>query len=196
MNFRYPAHCFQPIYLFCKHSFKKHGFHYIYFKFIYILAYCKFVKMKKTLLLFAFSALALTSCKDDDIQAYEMDMMKGDWKISKKEVISGKDDKTALNTEVPTGCSVKNNLEFRTDYYTSFTTYGGTGTDCQVATKLEGTYTYNSDTKDLVVTYKNNSPVSYRIVVLTSSEMRIKQTSGNIDQNGDTIVDAEYITYK
>jgi hypothetical protein len=32
--------------------------------------------MKKQLLLFAFSALALTSCKDN-LEAYEMDIMKG-----------------------------------------------------------------------------------------------------------------------
>lgn len=152
--------------------------------------------MKKQLLLFAFSALALTSCNDDDIQGYEMDMMKGDWKISKKETISGKDDKFVIGTTTPTGCSVNDKLEFRTDYYTSFTTYGGTGTNCNVVAKVEGKYEYNSETKDLTVTYTNTSPVKYRIVVLTSSEMRIKQMSGNIDQNGDTIPDAEYITYK
>ncbi len=54
--------------------------------------------MKKQLLLFTFSALALTSCKDDDLQAYEMDMMKGDWKEVKTEVISGKDNKTVLSS--------------------------------------------------------------------------------------------------
>jgi hypothetical protein len=54
--------------------------------------------MKKQLLLFAFSALALTSCKDDNMQAYEMDILKGDWKRSKTEIISGKDNKTVLLT--------------------------------------------------------------------------------------------------
>ncbi|GAA5090294.1 hypothetical protein GCM10023210_16190 [Chryseobacterium ginsengisoli] len=153
--------------------------------------------MKKQLLLFAFSALALTSCKkDDDIQGYEMDMMKGDWKISKREVISGKDDKTVISTSTPTGCSVKDNLEFRTDYFTSYTTYGGTGADCQVTSKIDGTYDYNSETKDLTIKYTNDSPRKYRIVILTSSEMRIKQMYDNIDQNGDLIVDAEYVSYK
>jgi hypothetical protein len=153
--------------------------------------------MKKQLLLLAFSALALTSCKDDDdIQAYEMDMMKGDWKISKREVVSGKDDKTVIQTSIPTGCSIKDNTFFRTDYYTSFTSYSGTGADCQVSGSSEGTYTYDTETKDLVINYKNDSPRKYRIVILTSSEMRIKQMYDNIDQDGDMIPDAEYVSYK
>lgn len=153
--------------------------------------------MKKQLLLLAFSALALSSCKDDDdIQGYEMDMMKGDWKISKKEVISGKDDKTVIQTETPTGCSIKDNTFFRTDYFTSFTSYSGTGADCQVSGSSEGTYTYDTETKQLVISYKNETPVVYRVVILTSSEMRFKQISDNIDQDGDTIPDAEYVSYK
>ncbi len=31
--------------------------------------------MKKQLLLFAFSALALTSCKDENLEAYDMEIM-------------------------------------------------------------------------------------------------------------------------
>lgn len=153
--------------------------------------------MKKQLLLFAFSALALTSCSDDDnIQGYEMDMMKGDWKVSKRETISGKDDKTVINTEVPVGCVAKNNTYFGTDYSTSFTSYAGTGSDCSINGFSSGTYTYDTETKDLVINYKNDSPRKYRIVILTSSEMRIKQMYDNIDQNGDMIPDAEYVSYK
>jgi hypothetical protein len=152
--------------------------------------------MKKQLLLFAFSALALTSCEDDDIQGYEMDMMKGDWKISKREVVSGKDDKTVFNTTVPMGCEAKNNTYFSTDFSTSYTAYTGAGTDCQVAAVNEGTYDYNAETKDLVIKYKNDSERKYKIVILTSSEMRIKQMYDNIDQNGDQIPDAEYVSYK
>lgn len=152
--------------------------------------------MKKQLLLLAFSALALTSCEDDDIQAYEMDMMKGDWKISKREVISGKDDKTVIQTFVPTGCSAKDNTFFRTDYYTSFTSYAGVGTDCQVSGSSEGNYTYNTETKELIINYKNDSPRKYQMVILTSSEMRIKQMYDNVDMDGDLIPDAEYVSYK
>ncbi len=152
--------------------------------------------MKKQLLLFAFSALALTSCNDDDIQDYELDMMKGDWKVSKRETISGKDDKTVINTEVPVGCVAKNNTHFDTDYSTSFTSYSGTGANCNISGTSSGTYTYDTETKDLVINYKNDSPRKYRIVILTSSEMRIKQMYDNVDQDGDTIPDAEYVTYK
>ncbi|SIQ55785.1 Lipocalin-like domain-containing protein [Chryseobacterium sp. RU37D] len=152
--------------------------------------------MKKQLLLFAFSALALTSCDDDDIQGYEMDMMKGEWKTSKIEVISGKDDKTVISTDTPTGCSAKNITEYRTDYYTSYTAYTGVGADCQMNSKTEGTYEYNTDTKDLVIKYNNGSPRKYKVVVLTSSEMKLKQMYDNIDQNGDLIIDYTYISFK
>ena len=152
--------------------------------------------MKKQLLLFAFSALALTSCSDDDIQGYEMDMMKGEWKTVKSEVISGKDDKTVISTDVPTGCSAKNITEYRTDYYTAYTAYSGVGADCQMNSKNEGTYDYNTETKDLIIKYKNDSPRKYQIVILTSSEMRLKQMYDNIDQNGDQVIDVTYISYK
>ncbi|WP_027378463.1 lipocalin-like domain-containing protein [Chryseobacterium daeguense] len=152
--------------------------------------------MKKQLLLFAFSALALTSCEDDNIQAYEMDMMKGDWKTSKIEVISGKDDKTVISTYTPTGCSAKDNTYFNTDYSTSYTAYTGVGADCQEDEKSEGTYTYNTDTKDLVINYKNDSSRPYKVVVLTSTEMRLKQMYDNIDQDGDLVIDYTYISYK
>lgn len=152
--------------------------------------------MKKQLLLFAFSALALSSCQDDDIQAYEMDMMKGEWKTSKTEVISGKDDKTVIETDVPSGCSAKNITEYRTDYYTSYTAYTGTGTNCQVSYKSEGTYEYDTETKNLIIKYDNDSSRKYQVVVLTSSEMKLKQMFGNIDQDGDQVVDYTYISYK
>ncbi|AZA57948.1 hypothetical protein EG349_05020 [Chryseobacterium shandongense] len=152
--------------------------------------------MKKQLLLFAFSAFVLSSCEDDDIQAYEMDMMKGEWKISKTEVISGKDDKTVLGTDVPTGCEAKNTIEYRTDFYTAFTAYTGTGNDCQIAYKSEGTYDYDTETKNLTIKYTNDSPRPYQVVVLTSTEMRLKQMFANIDQNGDQVIDYTYISLK
>ncbi|WP_292008589.1 lipocalin family protein [Chryseobacterium sp.] len=152
--------------------------------------------MKKQLLLFAFSALALTSCEDDDIEAYELDMMKGDWKTSKIEIISGKDDKTVIFSETPSGCSVKDNTQFRTDYYTSYTSYSGTGADCQPNQTVEGTYTYDPDTKDMTITYNDGSALQYRVVILTNSELKLMQLAGNIDVDGDQIVDNNYITYK
>ncbi|ASW74061.1 hypothetical protein IQ37_07545 [Chryseobacterium piperi] len=152
--------------------------------------------MKKQLLLFAFSALVLTSCEDDNIQAYELDMMKGEWKTSKTEIISGKDNKTVITSETPSGCSVKNITTFRTDYFTSFTSYFGVGADCQQNAVSEGTYTYNTETKDLTITYKNSAELKYRVVILNSTELRLQQLFGNIDVNGDSVVDINYITYK
>lgn len=152
--------------------------------------------MKKQLLLFAFSALALTSCEDDDIQAYEMDMMKGDWKISKIEVISGKDNKTVIEDTVPTGCGAKNTYHFRTDFYTKYTAYIGVGADCQINATSEGTYSYNEETKDLVISYDNETPLPYQVVILTSQEMRIMQKFDNIDRDGDQIIDYTYVTLK
>ncbi|WP_431609053.1 lipocalin family protein [Chryseobacterium sp. 'Rf worker isolate 10'] len=152
--------------------------------------------MKKQLLLFAFSALALTSCKDDNLEAYDMDIMKGDWKEVKREVISGKDNKTVLYTETLTGCATKNTLFLRTDYYVSYTAYTGTGADCTPAPKTEGRYTYDADSKVIGIKLGDEASVSYRVDVLTNKDFKLAQQSGNFDMNGDKIPDITYVTYK
>ncbi|UKB85564.1 lipocalin family protein [Chryseobacterium sp. MEBOG06] len=152
--------------------------------------------MKKQLLLLAFSALALTSCKDDNIDAYEMDIMKGDWKEVKREIISGKDNKTVLYTEILTGCEAKNTLFLRTDYYVSYTAYTGTGADCQQSDKNEGTYTYDGDSKVLGIKFNGEGNMNYKIEVLTNKEFRLAQQFGNFDINGDKIPDINYVSYK
>ncbi|CAM2826931.1 hypothetical protein DRF59_01665 [Chryseobacterium flavum] len=153
--------------------------------------------MKKQLLLFAFSALALTSCQDDDTQAYEMELMKGDWKEVKREVISGKDNKTVLSSSTPEGCDAKNLLFFRTDFYVSYTAYSGTGgADCQVNGKSEGRYTYDAESKILGIAFDGGESSNYKVDILSSTELRIAQQFGNYDQNGDKIPDVTYVTYK
>lgn len=152
--------------------------------------------MKKQLLLFAFSAMALTSCEDDDIKAYEMDMLKGDWKVSKTETISGKDNKTVLVTDSPTGCDAKNTLHFRTDNYVSYTYYSGVGADCQLNGKSEGKFSYDEETKDLFIHFDNEAADNYKVVILSSTELKIMQLFGNPDVNGDGINDINYTTFK
>ncbi|MBP2616193.1 lipocalin family protein [Chryseobacterium jejuense] len=158
--------------------------------------------MKKQLLLFAFSALAFTSCDDDNLTAYEMDIMKGDWKEVKTEIISGKDNKTVLETTTPEGCTAKNTLFFRTDNYVSYTAYDGdaAGTNCHFAAKNEGNYTYDADSKALNIQLKGEGDeadnMSFRVDMLTQTELRLTQLVGNYDKNGDKIIDVTYITYK
>ena len=151
--------------------------------------------MKKHLLLFAFSALALTSCEDDDVQGYEMDMLKGEWKTVKTEVISGKDNTTVLKAFTPTGCDIKSTTEFRTDYYASYTSFSGVGADC-TSQKTEGTYTYSNEDKLLATKYNNDSERAYRVDILSNTELRLMQLSGNVDINGDMVIDYTYTTYK
>ncbi|PRB04470.1 hypothetical protein CQ046_07075 [Chryseobacterium sp. MYb7] len=152
--------------------------------------------MKKQLLLFAFSALALTSCKDDNLEAYDMDIMKGDWKEVKREVISGKDNKTVLYSEVVTGCATKNTLFLRTDYYVSYTAYTGSGADCTPSPKTEGRYTYDADSKVIGIKLGDDSSVNYRVDVLTGKDLKLAQQSGIFDMNGDKVPDVPYVTYK
>ncbi|KMQ63099.1 hypothetical protein ACM46_14260 [Chryseobacterium angstadtii] len=152
--------------------------------------------MKKQLLLFAFSALALTSCKDDNIEAYELEMMSGDWKVSKIETISGKDNKTVLLTETPTVCQAKNTLHFRSDYYTSYTYYTETGLQCNMTGKTEGKFTYSEESKLLNIKNDNDSQRSYRVEVLTSQDLKLAQLFGAYDYNNDGTDDLIYITYK
>lgn len=150
--------------------------------------------MKKYLLLFAFSALALSSCQDDDIQNYELDMLKGEWKTAKSEVISGKDNKTVISTDIPTGCNAKSTTEFRIDYYTAYNAMTGVGTTC-TSTKTEGTYTYNADSKEMVIKYNNDSETKLKVIILSSTEMKLMTMSDNIDQDGDTVIDYTYISF-
>lgn len=151
--------------------------------------------MKKYLLLFAFSALALTSCEDDDIQNYELDMLKGEWKTTKAEIISGKDNKTVISTDTPTGCNAKSTTEFRTDYYAAYNAFSGTGNNC-TGSKTEGKYTYNTDSKELVIKYDNDSERKYKIVILSSTELRLMEMFDSIDVDGDLIPDLTYISFK
>ncbi|KMQ64191.1 hypothetical protein ACM39_16840 [Chryseobacterium sp. FH2] len=155
--------------------------------------------MKKQLLLFAFSALALTSCEDDDIKAYELDMMKGDWKVSKIEYVSGKDNKTVIDTDIPEGCIAKSVLTFRTDYYVKYVAYTGTDANCQLSGTSEGTYTYNEETKDLVLKFKDEDDDKYRVTVLTSTELKtlqIQSADEAEDYDNDGVTDLIYISYK
>ncbi|WP_223607556.1 lipocalin family protein [Chryseobacterium sp. OSA05B] len=152
--------------------------------------------MKKQLLLFAFSALALTSCKDDNLEAYELEMMSGDWKVSKIQTISGKDNKTVLLTETPSDCEAKNTLYFRSDYYTSYTYYSGTGANCQIGGKNEGQFTYNEESKLLSIKNTNDTERWYRVEILTSKDLKLAQLFGAYDYNNDGTDDLIYITYK
>jgi hypothetical protein len=152
--------------------------------------------MKKQLLLFAFSALALTSCKDDNIEAYELEMMSGDWKVSKIEIISGKDNKTVLETESPSDCQAKDILHFRSDYYTSYTYYSAIGLECQMSGKTEGKFTYTEESKLMSIKNDNDTERWYRVEILTSQDMKLAHLFGTFDQNGDGTDDLTYVTYK
>lgn len=151
--------------------------------------------MKKYLLLFAFSAVGLTSCDDEDTQNYELDMLKGSWKTAKVEIISGADKKTVISTDIPSGCSEKNLTEFRTDYLTSYTSFFPQGNDCGEF-KTEGKFSYDAETKRLGITYDGDSERTYKIEILNPTELKLKQTYDNIDYNGDMIIDQIYISYK
>lgn len=152
--------------------------------------------MKKRLLLFAFSALALSSCKEeDDIQQYEMDMLKGEWKTAKMEIVSGKDETNVITLAVPTGCDVNSTTEFRIDYYTAYNALSGVANSC-TSNKTEGTYEYNTETKMLVIKYENESPRPYKVVYLNNTELKLVQMYDNIDYDGDFVIDKIYTTYK
>ncbi|MDR2235153.1 MAG: lipocalin family protein [Chryseobacterium sp.] len=151
--------------------------------------------MKKQLLLFAFSALALTSCDDDNMEAYNLELMSGEWKVSKKETISGKDNKTVLKTETPTGCDAKSTYYFRSDHYISYTAYSGTGLECVQNSKNEGEFTYNDESKLLSTKFKNDDERWYRVEVLTSKELKMAQLFDASDINDDEVDDITYITY-
>jgi hypothetical protein len=63
-------------------------------------------------------------------------------------------------------------------------------------TYTKGTYTYNAETKEMIISYEKDTPRPYEVVILSSSELRLKQKTGNIDINGDQKIDVSYITFK
>ncbi|KQR94863.1 hypothetical protein ASG01_03075 [Chryseobacterium sp. Leaf180] len=150
--------------------------------------------MKKLLLLFTFSALALTSCEDEDTQGLEIDMLQGTWKIAKTEIISGVNENIVISTDIPTGCFAKSNYEFRTDYLASYTAVSGFGNNCN-SVKTDGKYTYDADKKEMVITLKGDKDRKYKVVILSSSELRLVSLTDNIDQNGDLVIDIPYISF-
>lgn len=152
--------------------------------------------MKKHLLLFAFSAIALNSCKDDDVLGYELDLLQGDWKTEKTEIISGADNTTVLSTDIPTACSTKSTINFNTSQQLKILTYSGTNVNACTSYLTEGTFTYDENTKDLVMDIKGNGKQPYEVVILSSTELRLKQKSGNFDYDGDTKADFTYVSFK
>lgn len=150
--------------------------------------------MKKLLLLFTFSALALTSCEDEDTQGLEIDMLKGTWKIAKTEVISGVNENIVISTDVPTGCFAKSAYEFRTDLYAAYTAVSGFGNNCN-SIKTEGKYVYDAEKKLMKITLDGDIERSYKVLILSSSELRLQTLTNNIDQNGDLVIDSQYISF-
>lgn len=122
------------------------------------------------------------SCSSDDDATDSQASIVGTWKESKTVIYNGSNN-AVLDTELPDECDKKNSYEFTsagqlntTIYYTQ------SGGVCAIDGTDSEAYTYNSETKKIVVNGETTDVLS-----LTSNELQIVVDLN--DENGDGIDD-------
>lgn len=151
--------------------------------------------MKKYVLFIPFLALSLSSCEDEDIRAKDINLLQGTWKIAKTEITSGVDENIIISTDIPTGCFAQSAYEFRTDLYAAYTGVSGFGNNCN-SVKTEGNFMYDEENKIMNIALKGDKARQYKILVLSSTELKLMSLTDNIDQNGDLEIDIPVLSFK
>ncbi len=153
--------------------------------------------MKKFLLLAGFSALVLSSCKDDDIKYWDLEILNGTWKFDKVETISGKDGKTLIVSNPAVGCDAKNTITFTSDNYkVRLQTYQGTGTVCTPFIDETANFSYDEDLRMLTFSEDNIEVEKYQVIVLSKDMLELRPMTPVADANDDNVPDFEYHYFK
>lgn len=156
--------------------------------------------MKKFLLLAGISVLALNSCKDEDIQYWELDQMNGTWKYDKMQLqprikVNGVIVDGPVQNTTFTGCDAENSMVFQKDAKkVTTTTYQDIGNGaCGVVGTEEQDFQYDSSARTLTFITPGVDPDVYQVEILTKDVLQLMKAT---DYNNDNIEDVVRLTLK
>lgn len=151
--------------------------------------------MKKIYLVAALTTI-LFSCRNDNDDAENITAsIISKWKISKTEMVSGKDN-SVFYSENAVGCDAENYLEFKNGGDFKSVEYYKSGNNCVVDYEDSGLYNYDQTAQTISIQLSNSSySYIYKVEKLTNDELVISNPS--YDYDGDDIDDKEvYHLYK
>ncbi|MGI9526718.1 MAG: lipocalin family protein [Weeksellaceae bacterium] len=150
--------------------------------------------MKKLVLLLG-AVLTFTACNDDDDNSTPEISIVGEWGLMKKEILSGEDNKTVLESDELDDCKKKSTTTLKNDGEAISELYANIDGACKLTEKGNYTYLYEAESKTLVISNKENEKVNaYKVLELTNTTLQIENLVTE-DHNGDNIEDKEVIYY-
>lgn len=120
--------------------------------------------MRSIILFIISTALLLVSCSKDDDHISEKDMIVGNWKATRTLNINSNNEIIYTSEDI-TGCDAELTFELLQDGKFNYKTY------CDGTKIKPGTYTYNENTKELVLNYDTGSPETFKVHSVTSTEL-------------------------
>ncbi|PWN63639.1 hypothetical protein C1631_021960 [Chryseobacterium phosphatilyticum] len=142
--------------------------------------------MKKLFLSFAvFSAIA--SCSNDNDHNEQRESIEGNWKVQKAEIFVQGTNKTTIF--LPQGCEAENTLEFDGINQVAVNYELKNNVCSPKANSIQ----YNYDKSSRVIYYNTeNGQYSYKITLLTKTDMVIENDKYGVDDNGNTKIFKRY----
>lgn len=141
----------------------------------------------KKILLTTLAIGLLVSCRKDDENKNNNDAVSitGTWKAVKKEVISGKDMKRILETELSNECQKNSRFEFTTDNKYNVVAYDNFAGKCVIEDQFSISYSYNSTTKKLAIKHSSSEAYEGTVEQLTTTKLQIMgEYLGDYDKDG------------
>jgi len=130
------------------------------------------MKKYNSFLLCCISMLFVLACgkKDDNTVQLDKAMLIGSWKFSQSLIFHKPGDTIAWADPPLEGCAALQTWAFETDGKHRFVSYKQSGSDCVVRTSRIGSYTFDENTKELAITYPNETEI-FKIFKINDTEM-------------------------
>lgn len=151
----------------------------------------------KKILLTTLAVGLLMSCRKDDNNENNNNndnaSIVGTWRAVKKEIISGKDMKTILETELSSDCQKNSTFEFTTDNKYNVVAYDTFIGKCVIEDQFSISYSYNSTTKKLAVKHSTSEAYEGTVEQLTKSKLQVMgEYLGDYDKDGTNDYERTY----